>query len=213
MLNLHVRAQLGRVLSPVGDRLARTRITPDALTLTGTAGVVLGSALLLGRGVFFWGVVVVSVFSLTDMLDGALARARGSGSIWGAFLDSTMDRVGDAAVFGSLAFWFARGGHAPVLSVVALICLTAGAVTSYVKARAESLGMTCNVGLAERAERLIVVLLVTGLDGLGLPYVQAVGLWLLAAATVLTVAQRLAAVHRQARQPVPPAKPASAGVR
>jgi len=198
MLNLHVRAPLGRILDPIGARLARTRLTPDLITVLGTVGAVVGALAFFTRGAFLIGSLWISFFVMADMLDGALARARGSSSRWGAFLDSTLDRVADAAIFGALAFWFGSGGDNSVLAAVSLVCLVGAAVTSYIKARAEGLGMTCNVGFAERTERLIIVLLGTGLAGLGVPYVQALALWLLAAASLVTVGQRLVEVRRQA---------------
>ena len=197
MLNLHAREAIGVVLKPLATLVAKSRITPDAITVIGTTGTVVAALTLLRSGNFFVGTLVVTFFVLTDMLDGALARARGGGSTWGAFLDSTMDRLGDAAIFGALILWFAGDGGQQVLAAVALFCLVTGAVTSYVKARAESLGLTANVGFAERAERLIIVLVGTGLDGLGLPYVLAVGLWGLALVTAFTIVQRMIEVRRQ----------------
>jgi len=202
MLNIHARARVAVVLDPIGAALARTSLSPDLVTTVGTVGVLLGSVLLYAwRGQLFWGSVVVAISVLADMLDGALARARGTASRWGAFLDSSLDRVADAAIFGSLAWWFAFGSGAGApsraLVLACLLCLVLGAVTSYVKARAEGLGMTCNVGFAERSERLIIVLIGTGLSGLGIPYIQAVALWALVIASVITVGQRVATVRRQ----------------
>lgn len=210
MLNFHARARVAVVLDPIGAALARTSLSPDVVTTVGTIGVLLGSVLLYAwQGQLFWGSVVVTISVLADMLDGALARARGTASRWGAFLDSSLDRVADAAIFGSLAWWFAfgHGAGAPSrpLVLACLLCLVLGAVTSYVKARAEGLGMTCNVGFAERSERLIIVLLGTGLSGLGIPYIQAVALWLLVVASLVTVGQRVQTVRRQSlvAPPVP----------
>ena len=107
------------------------------------------------------------------MLDGALARIKGTSGAWGAFLDSTLDRVADAAVFAGLTLWFVRGGHDRLLAGVALFCLVSGALVSYAKARAEGLGLRCDVGIAERTERLLIALLAAGLSGLGVPYVLA----------------------------------------
>jgi CDP-diacylglycerol---glycerol-3-phosphate 3-phosphatidyltransferase len=197
VLNLHAREAVGVVVRPLAALVARTRITPNVVTAVGTTGTVVGALTLLRTGRFFVGVLVVTAFVLTDMLDGALARARGGGSTWGAFLDSTLDRVGDAAIFGALVLWFAGAGDQQVLAGLALYCLASGAVTSYVKARAEGLGLRCDVGFAERAERLILVLVGTGLDGLGVPFVLALALWVLAAATTLTVVQRMVEVRRQ----------------
>jgi CDP-diacylglycerol--glycerol-3-phosphate 3-phosphatidyltransferase len=116
-------------------------------------------------------------------------------------LDSSCDRIADAAIFGSIGWYFALHGQRWML-LAAILCLVLGALTSYIRARAEGAGFTCTVGIAERAERLIVVLVGTGLSGalLGLPYVQAVALWLLVAASTITVVQRFATVYRQSKQ-------------
>ena len=140
-------------------------------------------------------------FVMFDMVDGAVARAGGRGSRFGAVLDSSCDRVADAAVFGALAWYFARHDQ-PALLLASLLCLVLGSLTSYIKARAEGAGFTCNVGIAERSERLIVVLVGTGLSdfpGLHVPYVQAIALWLLVAASTITVGQRIGTVRRQSR--------------
>lgn len=196
MLNF-LRPALSRVLTPVGEALARTGLTPNAITVTGTVGVVAAALVFYPRGDLFWGTVVITVFVLFDMLDGAVARVTGTTSTWGAFLDSCMDRVADAAIFSGLVLWLTGGGHNELLAVLALFCLVAGALVSYVKARAEGLGYTCNVGIAERTERLIVGLVGAGLSGLGVPYALHIGLWLLAAASAVTVVQRFAIVHKQ----------------
>lgn len=197
MLNVFARASFSKAIAPMGARLARAGVTPDAITVLGTLGAVAGALVFFSRGAFFIGTLVIWFFVMLDLLDGAVARAGGRSSRFGALLDSTCDRVADAAVFGALAWWFAGSGHSRSLLLACLLCLVFGAVTSYIKARAEGLGMTCNVGIAERAERLIIVLVGTGLDGLGVPYVQAIALWLLVLATAVTVVQRLAEVRRQ----------------
>ena len=196
MLNVLARARISHLVDPLGARLARTGISPDVVTLIGTTGAVSGSLVFFPQGWFFVGTLVIWFFVMFDMLDGAVARARGITSRWGAFLDSTLDRVADAAVFGGLAWWFA--GESEGLLLASLLCLVLGTLTSYIKARAEGLGMTCNVGFAERSERLIIVLVGTGLEGLGMPYALAVALWLLVAASAITVVQRLMEVRRQA---------------
>lgn len=206
MLNIFARASVSKALQPLGERLARSSLSPDVVTVVGTVGVVVAAVALLGRGVFFPGTMAITFFVLFDLVDGALARARGTASRFGAVLDSTCDRVADAAIFGSLAWWYAGAGASRALLLAALLGLTLGAVTSYIKARAEGAGLTCNVGIAERAERLIVILVGTGLAGLGLPYVLAVALWLLVAATTVTVVQRLAEVRRQAAAFDPPSR-------
>jgi CDP-diacylglycerol--glycerol-3-phosphate 3-phosphatidyltransferase len=134
------------------------------------------------------------------MVDGAVARAGGSSSRFGAVLDSSCDRIADAAVFSTLAWWFARHDQ-PALLAASLLCLVLGSLTSYIKARAEGAGFSCNVGIAERSERLIIVLVGTGLTGwpFRVPYVQAIALWLLVVASTVTVIQRLATVWQQSR--------------
>lgn len=199
MINVHWRSAVNRVLLPVGTRLANAGVSPDVVTVVGTVGVVGGALGFYPRGSFFIGTVVITAFVFSDMIDGAIARARGTTGVWGAFLDSTLDRLGDAAIFGGLAMWFAGGGDDLTMTAVSLYCLVAGSVTSYAKARAEGLGLTCNVGIAERSERLIIILVATGLSGLfDVPALMIGALWLLAALTTITVAQRIVEVRRQA---------------
>jgi len=198
MLN-QLRPALSRVVTPIGRTLARAGLTPNAITVAGTVGVCAGALVLYPRGQLFWGTVVITIFVLFDMFDGAVARVTGTGSTWGAFLDSTMDRVADAAIFSGLIYWLADEKHDMYRLSLALYCLVAGAIVSYVKARAEGLGYTCNVGIAERSERLIVVLVAAGIQGLGVSWALLVGLWLLAVASTITVAQRFAVVYKQAR--------------
>ncbi|MFL6026932.1 MAG: phosphatidylinositol phosphate synthase [Friedmanniella sp.] len=210
MLGLSARPVVEKVITPLVARLARAGVTADAVTVAGFLGAVAGAVLLIARGEFFWGTVVVTVSVLLDLLDGALARARGGGSVWGAVLDSTLDRASDAAVFGALVWWFAGSGDNRLLMLLALLCLVLGMLTSYVKARAEGVGVPCDVGIVERLERLLLVLFGTGLAGLGVPYALHVGLWVLLAGSAITVGQRLLAVHRGAAGhplPVPSSPP------
>ncbi|WP_448639920.1 phosphatidylinositol phosphate synthase [Geodermatophilus sp. URMC 63] len=205
MLGSGARAAVGRFWAPVVTRLARAGVTPDMVTLTGTLGAIAGAVLLVAHGQLFWGAFTVTVFVLLDMLDGALARARGGGSAFGAVLDSTCDRAVDAAVFGGLVWWYTGDGDNRLLALLALVGLVLGVLTSYTKARAEGVGIPCDVGLVERTERLILVLAGTGLTGLGLPYAVDVGLWLLVVGGAVTVVQRVVAVHRGARGKAAPA--------
>ena len=193
-----LRPAIARVLTPVGEVLARTPVTPNALTIIGTIGMSAGALWLFPTGHLFAGVIVCTCFVLTDMLDGTLARIKGTAGKFGAFLDSTMDRVADAAVFAGLAAWFVLGGHDKVLAGLSIFCLVAGALVSYAKARAESLGLSCDVGFAERTERLIIGLTAIGLAGLGVPYVLPIGLWLLAAVSLFTFGQRVWAARQSA---------------
>jgi CDP-diacylglycerol--glycerol-3-phosphate 3-phosphatidyltransferase len=197
MLNA-LRPALDRVLMPVGRALARTPVTPNALTVIGTLGVSAGALALFPIGQLFAGAMVCWFFTFADMLDGTLARIKGTSGPWGAFLDSTLDRVADASVFGGLTLWFMLGGRDRLLAGVALFCLVSGALVSYAKARAQSLGYNADVGIAERTERLLIGLAAAGLSGLGVPYILPVGLWALAALSAFTFGQRVFAVRRQA---------------
>jgi CDP-diacylglycerol---glycerol-3-phosphate 3-phosphatidyltransferase len=197
MLNT-LRPVFNRLTQPVANALAHTPITPNAITITGTVGVTAGALALFPTGHLFAGTLVCWGFVMADMLDGALARVKGTSGKFGAFLDSTLDRVADAAVFAGLAAWFVLGGHSRLLAGLAVYCLVSGALVSYAKARAEGLGIRCDVGLAERSERMLIALVAAGLSGLGVPYVLAIGLWLLAAASTFTFGQRVLAVHRGA---------------
>jgi CDP-diacylglycerol---glycerol-3-phosphate 3-phosphatidyltransferase len=187
---------LARLLTPAAQVLARTGLTPNMLTVIGAAGVTAGALALFPTGHLFAGTMVCTGFVLADMLDGTLARLQGSSGTFGAFLDSTLDRVGDAAIFGGIAIWLATGGHSRLLAAVALFCLVAGSLVSYAKARAEGLGLRCDVGIAERTERLLIGLVAIGLSGLGVPYVLSAGLWILAVLTAITFGQRVYAVRQ-----------------
>jgi len=202
VLNL-LRAPLARVIAPLGRSLAQAGVTPDFITIVGTIGATVSALIFYTRGSFFTGTLLVWAFVMFDMVDGAVARAGGISSRFGAVLDSSCDRIADSAVFGCLAWWFARNDH-PALLAASLLCLALGSLTSYIKARAEGVGLTANVGIAERTERLIIVLVGTGLTGwpFGVPYAQPVALWLLVLASTVTVAQRFATVWRQAREPI-----------
>lgn len=199
MLN-KLRPALARVLEPAGRALGRTPLTPNEITVIGTVGVSAGALTLFPTGHLFIGAVVCTVFVLADMLDGALARIKGTSGKFGAFLDSTLDRVADAAIFGGLACYLVLhpSGHNRGLAAVALFCLVAGALVSYAKARAQGLGLRCDVGIAERPERMVIGLTAAGLSGLGVPYVLSVGLWLLAVVSAITFGQRVLAVRRAA---------------
>jgi CDP-diacylglycerol--glycerol-3-phosphate 3-phosphatidyltransferase len=210
VLGVNARPAVAKVVAPVVGGLSRAGVTPDMVTVTGTVGAVLAAVLLIGNGFLFWGAFAVTLCVLLDLLDGALARARGGGSVFGAVLDSTGDRAADAAIFGALVWWFSGRGDDRLLVLLALLCLVLGVLTSYVKARAEGMGLRCDVGIVERTERLILVLAGTGFTGLGVPYAVHVALWVLLVGSAVTVGQRFAAVHRAARDvelPEPPAPP------
>src|SRR4051812_9027982 len=203
MLNRFARALFTRIFTPTAAFLVRRGVSPDVVTLIGTLGVVGGAVGFYPRGEFFWGTVVITLFVFADLLDGTMARMTERSSRWGAWLDSTLDRLGDAAVFGGIALWYAGKGDDLLLVSLCIYCLATGAVVSYARARAEGLGMTANVGVTERADRLVAILVATGLDGLGVPYVQAAALWLLAIGSTVTIGQRALAVRRQALAETP----------
>lgn len=203
MLNRFARALFTRIFTPIAAFLVRRGVSPDVVTLVGTLGVVGGALGFFPRGEFFWGTLVITAFVFADLVDGTMARMTERSSRWGAWLDSTLDRVGDAAVFGGIALWFAGGGDDLLLVALCLYCLSAGSVVSYARARAEGLGMTANVGVTERADRLVIVLVATGLDGLGVPYLQALALWYVALGSTVTIAQRAFAVRRQSLAEAP----------
>ncbi len=188
-----------RLISPIARLLLRLGVSPDAVTVVGTLGVSFGALFFFPRGQLLTGVLVVTAFVFSDLVDGHMARLSGTSSSWGAFLDSTLDRLGDAAIFGGLVLYFMGPGESDVYAALALYCLVRGATTSYARARAESLGMEARGGLAERADRLVAILVMTGLSVIFdqawfVPFTLAV----LALASTVTVVQRILAVRRQA---------------
>jgi CDP-diacylglycerol--glycerol-3-phosphate 3-phosphatidyltransferase len=199
MLNRSLRAFATRLLTPLARWFLKLGVSPDIVTIVGTFGVCFAALFFYPRHQFFWGSLVIAIFALSDSLDGVMARLSGRSTKWGAYLDSTLDRVADSVIFGGLVLWYSAGGSTPYLAALALACLILGSVVSYAKARAEGLGMTANVGIADRAKRVVVVLLATGLVGLGVPQVLlTVVLAGLALASLITVIQRMLEVRRQA---------------
>ncbi|MFP5252712.1 MAG: phosphatidylinositol phosphate synthase [Actinomycetes bacterium] len=198
MLN-RFRAFWTKVVTPIAKLLLRLGVGPDAVTLVGTLGVAFGALFFFPRGDLLAGVLFITAFVFSDLIDGTMARMSGSSSKWGAFLDSTLDRLGDAAIFGGLAMYYVGPGEDDRLAALALYCLVMGSVTSYARARAESLGMEAKGGIAERADRLVAILVMTGLAALfDVPVLIPVTLGLLAVASTITVVQRILTVRRQA---------------
>ncbi|MDX6307872.1 MAG: CDP-diacylglycerol---glycerol-3-phosphate 3-phosphatidyltransferase [Nocardioidaceae bacterium] len=188
-----------KVVTPVANLLIRLGVSPDMVTIVGTLGVVVGALAFFPTGHLWLGVVVITVFVFSDLMDGYMARTLGVTSKWGAFLDSTLDRFGDAAIFAGLAIWFFGDGGDLILGYVALWALVMGSVTSYTRAKAESLGMNAKVGIAERADRLAAILVFTFFaDVLNQTILLTIVLWVLAAASTVTVVQRVFLVRRQA---------------
>ncbi|OLF19607.1 phosphatidylinositol phosphate synthase [Actinophytocola xanthii] len=198
MLNIFARASVSRVTDPIGVWLVRLGMTPNAMTLVGTAGAVGFSLWLFPAGHLLTGTFVVWGLVMLDLLDGAMARAKGGGTAFGGVLDSTCDRIADGALLAGIAWYAFEVAERRSLAAAALICLVLGQVVSYIKARAEAAGLSANVGLVERAERLIIALVGTGLSGFGVPYAVDVALWLLVVGSVITVVQRVVAVRRSA---------------
>jgi CDP-diacylglycerol---glycerol-3-phosphate 3-phosphatidyltransferase len=197
MLNRYARAFFSKSFTPLARLLLKLGVGPDAVTLVGTAGVVASALVFYPRGSFLVGTLAITAFIFSDLVDGTMARLSDRVSKWGAFLDSSMDRVGDAAIFGALAYYFAEKHNQPMF-ILSMVCLTTGAIVSYVRARAEGLGYKCNVGVIERGDRLVGSLVATGLCGLGVPYVQAIALWGIAIGSTVTVFQRMLFVRKQA---------------
>ncbi len=209
MLNTYARPFFTKLLTPLASVLLRLGVSPDVVTIVGTLGVSLGALVFYPRGEFLIGTLVITAFVFSDTVDGIMARRSGRSSTWGAFLDSTLDRVADASVFGGLVLFYAGGQSVRpggsfevspgLMAALALACLILGMVVSYARARAEGLGMTADVGIAERAERLVAVLVTTGFVGWFVPEIAlTVVLALLALASLVTVVQRMLEVRRQA---------------
>ena len=197
------RAFWAKVFSPVARLLLRLGVSPDAVTIVGTVGVCAGALVFFPRGEFLVGVLVIAAFVFSDLVDGQMARLSGQTSSWGAFLDSTLDRFGDAAIFAGLAMYYVGPGDSEPLAALAIYCLVMGSVTSYARARAESLGMQAKGGIAERADRLVAILAMTGLSEiLDMPVLIPIVLGTLAVASTITVVQRILLVRSQARATV-----------
>jgi CDP-diacylglycerol--glycerol-3-phosphate 3-phosphatidyltransferase len=188
------------VVTPVADLLLRMGISPDAVTIAGTLVSVVVALWAFPTGHLFLGAILLGVFTLTDTIDGVMARRSGRTGPWGAFLDSTLDRFVDGAVFAGLVIWFTGRGDDRLTALFALACLVLGAIVPYARARAEGVGAKAAVGIAERGDRLLVSLVAAGLVGLGVPLVVlTVALGLLAVASLVTVVQRMVVVRRQVR--------------
>src|SRR3954467_4389504 len=195
------------VWAPLGNLFLRWGISPNTVTFVGTLGVVAGAVIFFPQGKLFVGVLVITAFVFSDIMDGYMARASGQVSPFGAFWDSTLDRIGDAAIFGGLAMYYVGPGDNDWFAALAIYCLSMGSVTSYARARAESLGMQAKVGIAERADRLVSILVITGAAdlvnrlGVGEDALWAIPgtLGALAPASPRTVVQRVLVVRDQAR--------------
>ncbi|MBV8539180.1 MAG: CDP-alcohol phosphatidyltransferase family protein [Pseudonocardiales bacterium] len=199
MLNIFARALFSRVVDPMGGRLARSGIGPDIITLIGTTGTVVSALWFFPRDQLLAGTIAITGFVLLDVLDGAVARARGSGTPWGTVLDATCDRIADGALFAGLTWWCFGLAHDRLLAAAALLCLVSAQVISYIKARAAASGLSADGGIVERAERYLITLVGAGLAGLGVRFALDVALWVLAGLQLVTITQRMLAVRRDSR--------------
>lgn len=199
MLDRFLRATVTKILGPIARLLLKIGISPDIVTVVGTVGVSVGALYFFPRGELWIGVLVITAFVFSDTIDGIMARQSGGSTKWGAYLDSTLDRIGDAAIFGGLVLYYAGMGDNRAMAGLALACLILGSVVSYARARAEGLGFTASVGIAERADRLVAVLVAAFFaDLFDSTLLLGVVLALLAVASLVTVLQRIMTVRSQA---------------
>ncbi|WP_172120123.1 phosphatidylinositol phosphate synthase [Actinomyces faecalis] len=202
MLGQHGRGLTKALFTTPALAMAKVGITPNMLTVTGTVASVAVAVATLPQGHFVLGPVLLGLVLVADSFDGILARATGRSSEFGAFLDSTMDRLADGAVFASLAAWaglhMAVGTARTLTLTAALACVVLAATVPYARARAESVGATASIGIAERTDRLLVALAATFVVGAGAPqWVLTVALTVVAVASFVTVVQRVLTVRRQ----------------
>jgi len=198
VLQSSIRIPVTRVITPLCQFLLKIGVSANLLSAVGGIGATISAIAFFTQGKYFWGMLVTLFFILFDLLDGTLARmSESGGSTWGALLDSTLDRISDAAVIGSVAYFLSRS-HDRLVPVL-LVALVAGSLVSYIKARAESLNIKCDGGIAERTERLIIIFVALGLAGLGVPYVLAIGSWFLALISIYTALERLVIVFQATR--------------
>ena len=195
MLSARLKPAVTRVITPVASFALRIGITPNAVTWTGAIAVVASALYFYPKGDFFLGTVIICIFALSDLFDGTMARISQKGSSkWGGFLDSTIDRITDSAILIGVCI-FLIDKNDP-LAVVVIVTLVSGMLVPYIRAKAESFNIECSGGIAERTERLIISLVAIGFEGLDVPYVLSIGMWLLAALGTYTVIQRMLIVKR-----------------
>jgi CDP-diacylglycerol--glycerol-3-phosphate 3-phosphatidyltransferase len=189
MLSASLKPAVTRAINPIARGALRLGLTPNSVTALGAIGLVCSALFFYPRQELFWGTIAISFFALSDLFDGAMARISDSGaSRWGGFLDSTIDRITDSAILAGLTLALINRGDA--LAQVSVATLVAGGLVSYTRAKAEALNIECSGGIAERTERLILVLTAIGLDGLGVSYALTIGLWTLLILSVVTIGQR-----------------------
>ena len=195
MLSARLKPAVTRVITPVAAAALRMGITPNAVTWTGAIAVVTSALYFYPKGEFFIGTVIICVMALSDLFDGTMARLSQKGSSkWGGFLDSTIDRITDSAILVGISIYLID--KEDPLVIVVMVTLVTGILVPYIRAKAESFGIECSGGIAERTERLIISLVAIGFEGLGIPYTLSIGRWLLALLGTYTVLQRMLIVKR-----------------
>ena len=195
MLSARLKPAVTRLITPVASMALRLGVTPNAVTWTGAVAVVTAALYFYPKGEFLVGTVIICVMALSDLFDGTMARISQKGSSkWGGFLDSTIDRITDSAILVGVSIYLINKDDS--LAIVVVVTLVTGVLVPYIRAKAESFGIECSGGIAERTERLIISLTAIGFTGLGVPYMLAIGMWLLAVLGTYTVVQRMLIVKR-----------------
>lgn len=198
MLQSSWREPVGKLIHPFARFLIKMRVSANAISFVGGLGATTSALYFFSKGEFLIGVSAVAFFALFDLFDGTVARLSAKGvSKWGAALDSTLDRVSDSAILIGGLIYVQKNNEQ--LSVFFLIAIVSGFLVSYIKARAEALSIKCEGGIAERTERLIIILASYGLYELGLSEALKFGIYLLCLLSVITVFQRLLIVYRGAK--------------
>ena len=192
MLSEYGRSGVDRVTHPFATLLVRMGVTANGITVTGLILTCAAAIAFFGNGHLVAGAIVIALCTLLDLVDGAVARAGDGGSPYGALVDAVSDRVADGVILSSLVWWLVYTEPENRLAVVmALSCLVLSQVVSYSKARADAGGLRTPGGLMERADRLVLILLGAGLEGLGVPWALEIALTAVAVGSLITVLQRV----------------------
>lgn len=195
MISSALKPAVTRLINPLARAALRVGLTPNSVTILGALGLIISATYFYSTEQYFVGTLVITVFALSDLFDGAMARISEKGATsWGGFLDSTIDRVTDSAIVISLALPLIRDED--LLAYPAVVALVTGVLIPYIRAKAESFNIACSVGITERTERLVIILVAAGFHGLGVPYILAIGIWTLAVLGLVTVFQRLQVVRK-----------------
>lgn len=198
MLQSSWREPVGKIIDPIARLLIKMRISANVISIIGGMGASISALYFFPKGEFLIGVIAVTIFALFDLFDGTVARLSAKGSSkWGAALDSTLDRISDSAILIGGYIYVQKNNDS--LSKYFLISLVSGFLVSYIKARAESLAIKCDGGVAERTERLIIILAAYALFDLGISSAIELGIYLLTILSLITVAQRLAIVYKESK--------------